>query len=135
MPCPSSAGKTLTSRTGYGGRPAAGWRAVACAANSTDRSRKRSGRVGPRRRSWPSDNDLTGLDSELAAAVREIRDRIDPVNRILADLPFADDTHRLRIDRQESHSAVRARFRKELRDVRAVIDKAATDADRERAYH
>ncbi len=82
-----------------------------------------------------SGNDLTSLDSELAAAVREIRDRIDPVNRILAGLPFADDGHRLRIDPQESHSAVRARFRKELRDVRALIDKAATDADRERAYH
>ncbi|MFG2247946.1 ATP-binding protein [Spirillospora sp. NPDC048823] len=82
-----------------------------------------------------SGNDLTSLDSELAAAVREIRDRIDPVNRILAELPFADDHHRLRIDPQESHSAVRARFRKELRDVRAVIDKAVADADRERAYH
>ncbi|BCY09006.1 ATP-binding protein [Actinoplanes sp. L3-i22] len=82
-----------------------------------------------------SGNDLTGLDSELAAAVREIRDRIDPVNRILAELPFADDNHRLRIDPQESHSTARARFRKELRDVRAVIDKAATDDERERAYH
>jgi uncharacterized protein YPO0396 len=81
-----------------------------------------------------SGNDLTGLDSELAAAVREIRDRIDPINRILAELPFADDNHRLRIDPQESHSAVRARFRKELRDVRAFIDQAATDDDRESAY-
>ncbi|MEU4157311.1 SbcC/MukB-like Walker B domain-containing protein [Actinoplanes sp. NPDC026670] len=82
-----------------------------------------------------SGNDLTGLDSELAAAVREIRDRIDPVNRILAELPFADDGHRLRIDPQESHSTTRARFRKELRDVRAFIDKAETEDDRERAYH
>ncbi|NDU71854.1 hypothetical protein GWI34_04320 [Actinomadura sp. DSM 109109] len=82
-----------------------------------------------------SGNDLTSLDSELAAAVREIRDRIDPVNRILAGLPFADDGHRLRIDPQESHSAVRARFRKELREIRAVIDKAGTEAERERAYH
>ncbi|WP_245649473.1 ATP-binding protein [Nocardia shimofusensis] len=82
-----------------------------------------------------SGNDLTGLDSELAAAVREIRDRIDPVNRILAELPFADDKHRLRIDPQESHSAVRARFRKELREVRAFIDQSATDDERERAYH
>jgi uncharacterized protein YPO0396 len=82
-----------------------------------------------------SGNDLTGLDSELAAATREIRDRIDPVNRILDELPFADDNHRLRIDPQESHSATRARFRKELRDVRAFIDAAATDDDRERAYH
>ncbi len=81
-----------------------------------------------------SGNDLTGLDSQLSAAVREIRDRIDPVNRILADLPFADDQHRLQIDPQESHSTGRARFRKELRDVRAVIAQAATDDDRERAY-
>ncbi|MFC4066244.1 ATP-binding protein [Actinoplanes subglobosus] len=82
-----------------------------------------------------SGNDLTGLDSELGAAVREIRDRIDPVNRILAELPFADDGHRLRIDPQESHSTTRARFRKELRDVRAFIDRAETEEDRERAYH
>ncbi len=82
-----------------------------------------------------SGNDLTGLDSELAAAVREIRDRIDPVNRILAELPFADDQHRLRIDPQESHSTVRAHFRKELRDVRAAIDQATTEDARERAYH
>jgi len=82
-----------------------------------------------------SGNDLTALDSELAAAVREIRDRIDPVNRILAELPFADDHHRLRIDPEESHSAVRARFRKELRDVRTLIDQAATEDDREHAYH
>ena len=81
-----------------------------------------------------SGNDLTGLDSELAAAVREIRDRIDPVNRILAELPFADDNHRLRIDPQESHSTARAHFRKELRGVRAFIDQAATDDDRESAY-
>ncbi|HTK64097.1 MAG TPA: SbcC/MukB-like Walker B domain-containing protein [Pseudonocardia sp.] len=82
-----------------------------------------------------SGNDLTGLDSELAASVREIRDRIDPVNQILDQLPFADDNHRLRIDPQESHSAARARFRKELRDVRTFIDRATTDDDRERAYH
>ncbi|WP_245713139.1 ATP-binding protein [Nocardia rhamnosiphila] len=81
-----------------------------------------------------SGNDLTSLDSELASAIREIRDRIEPVNRILADLPFADDDHRLQIDPQESHSTVRARFRKELRDVRRLIDQAGTDNDRERAY-
>lgn len=81
-----------------------------------------------------SGNDLTSLDSELSSAIREIRDRIEPVNRILADLPFSDDEHRLQIDPQESHSAVRARFRKELREVRATIDRARTDAERERAY-
>ncbi|MFX0578752.1 ATP-binding protein [Nocardia nepalensis] len=81
-----------------------------------------------------SGNDLTSLDSELATAIREIRDRIEPVNRILADLAFSDDDHRLQIDPQESHSTVRARFRKELRDVRRLIDQAGTDTERERAY-
>ncbi|WP_228800654.1 ATP-binding protein [Nocardia farcinica] len=81
-----------------------------------------------------SGNDLTSLDSELSSAIREIRDRIEPVNRILAELPFSDDEHRLQIDPQESHSVVRARFRKELRDVRALIDQANTDTERERAY-
>ncbi|WP_194838727.1 ATP-binding protein [Nocardia sp. XZ_19_369] len=81
-----------------------------------------------------SGNDLTSLDSELASAIREIRDRIEPVNRILAELPFSDNDHRLQIDPQESHSAVRARFRKEMRDVRRLIDQADTDTARERAY-
>lgn len=81
-----------------------------------------------------SGNDLTSLDSELSSAIREIRDRIEPVNRILADLPFSDNDHRLQIDPQESHSTVRARFRKELRDVRAQIAQADTDSERERTY-
>ncbi|MGW1743474.1 SbcC/MukB-like Walker B domain-containing protein [Nocardia sp. NPDC001965] len=40
----------------------------------------------------------------------------------------------MQIDPQESHSTVRARFRKELRDVRTLIDRASTDTERERAY-
>ncbi len=86
-----------------------------------------------------SGNDLTNLDSTLSRAVREIRDRIDPINQILAGLPFNDDEHRLRIDTQESQSAVRGRFRKELRAVRDLIEKAASEpstseAAREQAY-
>lgn len=81
-----------------------------------------------------SGNDLTNLDSTLSRAVREIRDRIDPINQILAELPFNDDGHRLRIDTQEGQSAVRGRFRKELRAVRDLIEKASSNETREQAY-
>ncbi|MFI5623033.1 ATP-binding protein [Nocardioides sp. NPDC051685] len=81
-----------------------------------------------------SGNDLTNLDSTLSRAVREIRDRIDPINQILGELPFNDDAHRLRIDTQEGQSAVRGRFRRELRAVRDLIEKATTNETREQAY-
>lgn len=82
-----------------------------------------------------SGNDLADLHSALARSVREIKERIRPVNEILADLPFADDDHRLRIDARDTQSAVVARFRKELRDLREVLSTEATDAERERRYH
>ncbi len=81
-----------------------------------------------------SGNDLTDLHSALARSVREIKERIRPVNDILADLPFADDDHRLRIDARDTQSTVVARFRKELRDLREVLATEATDAERERRY-
>ncbi|MCC2333421.1 ATP-binding protein [Cellulomonas wangsupingiae] len=82
-----------------------------------------------------SGNDLADLHSALSRSVREIKERIRPVNDILADLPFADDDHRLRIDARDTQSTVVARFRKELRDLREVLSTEATDADRERRYH
>lgn len=81
-----------------------------------------------------SGNDLTDLHSGLSRSVREIKERIRPVNDILADLPFADDDHRLRIDARDTQSTVAARFRKELRDLREALSAEATDAERERRY-
>ncbi|GAB3820892.1 ATP-binding protein [Tessaracoccus terricola] len=82
-----------------------------------------------------SGNDLTNLDSTLGRALREIRERIEPINQIMADLPFYDDHHRLQIMTRENQSAVRQRFRKELRDVRAMIEAAGSDEEREAVYH
>ncbi|MEV5070667.1 hypothetical protein MRBLMI12_002280 [Microbacterium sp. LMI12-1-1.1] len=82
-----------------------------------------------------SGNDLTNLDSTLGRSLREIRDRIEPINVIMQDLPFYDDDHRLQITPRENQSEVRRRFRKELREVRALIESVATDEERERAYH
>ena len=81
-----------------------------------------------------SGNDLTNLDSTLGRSLREIRERIEPINRIMEDLPFFDDDHRLQITLRESHSEGRKRFRNELRDVRAGIDAAETDEARESVY-
>lgn len=81
-----------------------------------------------------SGNDLTNLHSTLERSLREIRERIEPVNAILRDLPFYDDAHRLQITPRENQSQARRRFRKELREVRAQIDAAATDAERAEAY-
>ncbi|TFV94879.1 ATP-binding protein [Leifsonia flava] len=81
-----------------------------------------------------SGNDLTSLDSKLGQATREIRDRIEPINAIMRDLPFYDDDHRLQITLSENQSEVRKRFRRELRDVRAAIDAATTDDEREQVY-
>lgn len=82
-----------------------------------------------------SGNDLTNLDSTLARSLREIRERIEPINLIMQDLPFYDDAHRLQITIRENHSAVRSRFRKELRDVRTAIGAAGSDEQREQIYH
>lgn len=81
-----------------------------------------------------SGDDLADLDSTLARSLREIRERIEPINQIMRDLPFYDDDHRLQITIRESQSAVRQRFRKELRDVRALVENAHTNEEREQVY-
>lgn len=81
-----------------------------------------------------SGNDLTNLDSTLSRSLREIRDRIEPINRIMQDLPFYDDDHRLQITTRENQSEARRRFRRELREVRALIESASSDEEREQVY-
>lgn len=81
-----------------------------------------------------SGNDLTNLNSTLDRSLREIQERIEPVNAILRDLPFYDDAHRLQITPRDNQSQARRRFRKELREVRAQIEAARTDTERAEAY-
>lgn len=81
-----------------------------------------------------SGNDLTNLASALSRARREIQERIEPINRIMQELPFYDDDHRLQIVPRENQSEMRRRFMKDLRDVRGLIDAAGTDAERAHAY-
>lgn len=81
-----------------------------------------------------SGNDLTSLDSALGRALREIRERIEPINQIMRDLPFYDGNHRLQITPREHQSEARRKFRRELRDVRGLISGAKTPEEREQAY-
>lgn len=81
-----------------------------------------------------SGNDLANLDSALGRALREIRERIEPINEIMRELPFYDDDHRLQISARENLSDARRRFRRELREVRGLIDGARDDAEREQVY-
>ncbi|MCL2594908.1 MAG: hypothetical protein FWD83_05260 [Promicromonosporaceae bacterium] len=80
--------------------------------------------------------DLTDLEHTISRSLREINERIDPVNQILNALPFADDAHRLRIDARPVQSVIVQRFRKELRDLKAMLADNAetTDEERQRRY-
>ncbi|MGL5829834.1 MAG: ATP-binding protein, partial [Angustibacter sp.] len=78
--------------------------------------------------------DLTALASGLVKEVESIQERIDPVNRILADLSFSDDKHRLYIGTQKIESRPRAQFHRKMREVRAAISDATTEEERERTY-
>ncbi len=62
-----------------------------------------------------SGQDLVPLAGAMDASVEEIEDRLDPINSILASLPFGANRDRLRIRlRRLSHDHVTA-FRKQLR--------------------
>ncbi|WP_197511188.1 SbcC/MukB-like Walker B domain-containing protein [Tessaracoccus coleopterorum] len=52
----------------------------------------------------------------------------------MQDLPFYDDDHRLQITTRENQSVTRQRFRRELRDVRGLIEAADGEEQREAAY-
>ncbi|MCL1800387.1 MAG: hypothetical protein FWG25_03365, partial [Promicromonosporaceae bacterium] len=68
-----------------------------------------------------TDRDLTELDHVIDRGIREIKERIAPVNEVLRDLPFADDEHRLQIDFAVVESSVVKAFRKELRELRTRL--------------
>jgi uncharacterized protein YPO0396 len=81
-----------------------------------------------------SGDDLTRLGNGIAAAVAEIRDRMEPVNAILATLPFRDQNHRLRITARLTGAPDVAKFRRALRELAADPGPNAPQAERERRY-
>jgi uncharacterized protein YPO0396 len=76
--------------------------------------------LAERRKEWRrrlsewSGQDLVPLAGAFGAALEEIQIRLDPVNDILATLPFGPANDRLRISLRVLHSEEVARFRKQL---------------------
>jgi len=81
-----------------------------------------------------SGRDLTMLDTAIEQAVADIRARMEPVNEILAVLPFHDDAHRLRITATVTEAHDITTFRRELRALAKDVPDDATPAERERRY-
>jgi uncharacterized protein YPO0396 len=70
-----------------------------------------------------SGQDLVPLAGAMDASIEEIEDRLDPINSILASLPFGANRDRLRIKlRRLAHDHVTA-FRKELRTLSSAATK------------
>lgn len=80
-----------------------------------------------------SGNDLTLLNSVMTRAVAEIRERMEPVNVILATLPFRDNDHRLRITATGIEAPDITSFRRALRDLAADPGEQST-AQRARRF-
>ncbi|MER6667100.1 SbcC/MukB-like Walker B domain-containing protein [Amycolatopsis japonica] len=82
-----------------------------------------------RRQEWTANlNDWTGQDlvplaGAFSLAVEDIRNRLEPVNTILATLPFGAHRYRLKIDLRELHREDVIKFKRELN----VLSRAATE--------
>ena len=85
-----------------------------------------------RRLSEWSGQDLVPLAGAFGAALDEIQTRLDPVNDILATLPFGPANDRLRISLRVLKSDDVARFRKQLAHLASGV---TTDASNEQAEH
>lgn len=81
-----------------------------------------------------SGQELTRLGAEMNQAIDEIRQRMEPVNDILANLPFQDEFHRLRITATMTNSADITEFRKELRALAQDVGPDAQPAAREEHF-
>ena len=96
--------------------------------------------LAERRREWRrrlsewSGQDLVPLAGAFGAALDEIRARLDPVNDILATLPFGPANDRLRISLRILHSDVVARFRKELAQLASGVTADVSDEQAEQRF-
>ena len=96
--------------------------------------------LAERRREWRrrlsewSGQDLVPLAGAFGAALDEIRARLDPVNDILATLPFGPANDRLRISLRVLHSNAVARFRKELMQLASGVTADVSDEQAEQRF-
>lgn len=81
-----------------------------------------------------SGQELTRLGAEMNQAVDEIRQRMEPVNDILIQLPFQDSQHRLQITATLTQSPDITQFRKELRALAQESGKSGTPVEQEERF-
>jgi uncharacterized protein YPO0396 len=74
-----------------------------------------------------SGNDLKLLNDAYEHALTEIEDRLDPINEILADLPFGAQSDRLRINLRRLERKDVNTFRKQLRELSSNLTVDWTD--------
>ena len=87
-----------------------------------------------RRLSEWSGQDLVPLAGAFGAALDEMRSRLDPVNDILATLPFGPANDRLRISLRVLHSDAVARFRKQLAQLASGVTADVGDEQAEQRF-
>ncbi|WP_018504173.1 ATP-binding protein [Parafrankia discariae] len=87
-----------------------------------------------RRLSEWTGQDLVPLSGAFAAALDEIRARLDPSNDILATLPFGPANDRLCISLRVLHSDDVARFRKELTRLASGVTDNVSDEQAEQRF-
>ncbi|HUZ51919.1 MAG TPA: SbcC/MukB-like Walker B domain-containing protein [Streptosporangiaceae bacterium] len=87
-----------------------------------------------RRLSEWSGQDLVPLAGAFGAALDEIRARLDPVNDILAALPFGPANDRLRISLRVLHSDAVARFRRQLAQLASGVTADVNDEQAEQRF-
>jgi uncharacterized protein YPO0396 len=87
-----------------------------------------------RRLSEWTGQDLVPLSGAFGAALDEIQARLDPVNDILATLPFGPANDRLRISLRVLHSEDVARFRKQLTQLASGVTADVSDEEAEQRF-
>jgi uncharacterized protein YPO0396 len=87
-----------------------------------------------RRLSQWTGQDLVPLAGAFGAALDEIQTRLDPVNDILATLPFGPDNDRLRISLRVLQSDDVARFRKQLTHLASGVTTEVSDEQAEQRF-
>lgn len=87
-----------------------------------------------RRLSEWSGQDLVPLAGAFDAALDEIRARLDPVNDILATLPFGPERDRLKISLRALHSDEAVRFRHQLTHLASGVTTELSDAEDQQRF-
>ncbi|WP_250282327.1 SbcC/MukB-like Walker B domain-containing protein [Frankia sp. CiP1_Cm_nod2] len=96
--------------------------------------------LAERRREWRrrlsewSGQDLVPLSGAFGAALDEIRARLDPINDILATLPFGPANDRLRISLRVLRSEDVARFRGQLAHLASGVTGEISDEQAEQRF-